>query len=191
MEGHKFQLWTDHKLLLAALHRVSEPWTPRQQRQLSFIAECIGDVLHKPGVSNVVADSLSWPQDAPECHVAADISSSDCFSTGASAPVLDYCLMAAEHLAFPRGGHPTYQLQPGAGHTTRGWLYPPHDISMGTFRPVVPQSFKQQVFETMHAQHALPGMQASKHLILARFVFVFAAADVAAMAKRLPDLPTR
>ena len=53
------------------------------------------------GVSNVVADSLSWLQDAPECHVAADISSSDCFSTGASAPVLDYCLMAAEQLAFP------------------------------------------------------------------------------------------
>ena len=51
LEGCQFQLCTDHKLLLAALHRVSEPWTPRQQWQLSFIAECTGDVIHVPGVS--------------------------------------------------------------------------------------------------------------------------------------------
>ena len=59
LEGRLFQLWTDHKPLLAALHRVSEPWTPRQQRQLAFIAECTGDVIHVTGVSNVVADALS------------------------------------------------------------------------------------------------------------------------------------
>ena len=53
------------------------------------------------GVSNVVADGLSWPQDTLVCHVAADVSSSDSFSTGASAPVLDYRLMAAEQLVFP------------------------------------------------------------------------------------------
>ena len=56
------------------------------------------------------------------------------------------------------------------------------DISTGTFKPVVPQSFKQQVFETMHS-NANPCMQASKHLILARFVWKRAAADVAAMAR--------
>ena len=57
LEGHKFQLWTDHKLLLAALHRVSEPWTPRQQRQLSFIAECTAGMLH---VSVLRLLYLSW-----------------------------------------------------------------------------------------------------------------------------------
>ena len=30
LEGHHFQLWTDHKLLLAALHRVLQWWTLRQ-----------------------------------------------------------------------------------------------------------------------------------------------------------------
>ena len=30
LEGHHFQLWTDHKLLLAALHRVLQRWTLRQ-----------------------------------------------------------------------------------------------------------------------------------------------------------------
>ena len=57
------------------------------------------------------------------------------------------------------------------------------DISTGTFRPVVPQSFKQQVFETMHSIAAHPGTQASKCLILARFVWKCAAAYVAAMAR--------
>ena len=40
LEGRHFQLWTYHKPLLAALHRVLLPWMPWQQRQLAFIAEC-------------------------------------------------------------------------------------------------------------------------------------------------------
>ena len=74
LEDRQFQLWTDHKLLFVALHRVSEPWTPRQQRQLAFIAECTADVVHMQGVSNVVADALSQPPDAPACHVVTDTS---------------------------------------------------------------------------------------------------------------------
>ena len=30
IEGRSFEIWTDHKPLTYALHRVSEPWTPRQ-----------------------------------------------------------------------------------------------------------------------------------------------------------------
>ena len=67
MEGHQFQLWTDHKPLLVALHRLSEPWTPKQQRQLAFIDEFV------PSVSNIVADTLSQPLDALVCNVAADV----------------------------------------------------------------------------------------------------------------------
>ena len=35
LKGYHFQLWTDHKPLLAALHQVSLLWTPGQ---LAFIA---------------------------------------------------------------------------------------------------------------------------------------------------------
>ncbi len=70
LEGCHFQLWTDHKLLLAALHRVTQPWTPRQKQQLAFIAECTNDVLHVPGLSNMVAHHLLHPPAAPACQMA-------------------------------------------------------------------------------------------------------------------------
>ena len=71
LEGHNFQLWMDHKPLLAALNHISEPWTPRQQQQLSFITECTDDIKHVPGHSNMVTYCLSRPLVAPVCQVAA------------------------------------------------------------------------------------------------------------------------
>jgi hypothetical protein len=38
LEGCPFQLWTDHKPLIFALHRVSPPTSGRQQRHLAFIS---------------------------------------------------------------------------------------------------------------------------------------------------------
>jgi len=39
LEGRRFTVFTDHKPLITALRRQSEPWTAKQQRQLSYIAE--------------------------------------------------------------------------------------------------------------------------------------------------------
>jgi cleavage and polyadenylation specificity factor subunit 1 len=39
LEGRDFILYTDHKPLTQALARVSDPWTPRQQGHLSYVAE--------------------------------------------------------------------------------------------------------------------------------------------------------
>jgi hypothetical protein len=39
LEGRDFQLWTDHRPLVTALTRVSEPWSARQQRHLAAIAK--------------------------------------------------------------------------------------------------------------------------------------------------------
>ena len=61
VEGRQFQLWTDHRPLTYALSRCTDAWTPRQQRQLSYIAEYTADIRYVPGVENVVADTLSRP----------------------------------------------------------------------------------------------------------------------------------
>ncbi len=65
LEGRKFAVWTDHKPLTFALHRLSEPWSGRQQRQLAYVAEFTNNLVHVPGVENVVADALSRPPPHP------------------------------------------------------------------------------------------------------------------------------
>jgi hypothetical protein len=41
--------------------RVTPPWSARQQRHLSFLAEFTSDLRHTSGHANVVADALSCP----------------------------------------------------------------------------------------------------------------------------------
>jgi hypothetical protein len=59
LEARQFHILTDHKPLTQALHRISEPWTARQHRRLSYIAEHTSDIRHLAGPQNVVADVLS------------------------------------------------------------------------------------------------------------------------------------
>jgi len=44
MEGHKFTLYTNHKPLTHALGKAVEPWTTRQSRHLSYVAEFTNDI---------------------------------------------------------------------------------------------------------------------------------------------------
>ena len=73
-EDRQFQLWTDHRPLTYALSRCTDAWTPRQQRQLSYIAEYTADIQYVPGVENVVADTLSRPP-ATEAQPTAAVTS--------------------------------------------------------------------------------------------------------------------
>jgi RNase H-like domain found in reverse transcriptase len=61
LEGRDFTLFTDHKPLTFALRKTAEPWTARQQRQLSFLSEFTADIQRVAGRENVVADALSRP----------------------------------------------------------------------------------------------------------------------------------
>ncbi len=61
LEGRSFHIETDHKPLTFALHRTSEPWSARQWRKLSYLAEFTSDIRNVPGSQNLVADSLSRP----------------------------------------------------------------------------------------------------------------------------------
>ncbi|GFN78116.1 Pol polyprotein [Plakobranchus ocellatus] len=59
LEGRPFTAYTDHKPLVRAISKLSDPWTARQQRHLAFISEYSTDIRHVSGKSNVVADCLS------------------------------------------------------------------------------------------------------------------------------------
>ena len=132
-----------------------------------------------PGLSNVITYALSRPRDTPVCQVPADTSPSACFSTTAA---LDFTLMAAAQLTCPGVAAlcASTSLRLTNQHVDGQLLL--GDVSTGIFRPVVPLSFRQQVFDAMHGI-AHPGMRASRRLILARYVWKRAAADVTAMAR--------
>ena len=59
LEARSFIAYTDHKPLTLAFAKVSDPWSPRQQRHLSYISEFTTNVRHIAGKDNNVADALS------------------------------------------------------------------------------------------------------------------------------------
>jgi hypothetical protein len=61
LEGRQFSVLTNHKPLTFALGLILEPWTARQARHLSYIAEYTSDIRHILAVSNVIADLMSRP----------------------------------------------------------------------------------------------------------------------------------
>jgi hypothetical protein len=76
LEGRKFRILTDHNPLVSAMTRVLPPWSNRQQRHLSFLAEFTSDLRHTSGSSNVVADTLSRPPTISGSSSAAAVSGS-------------------------------------------------------------------------------------------------------------------
>ena len=61
LEGRRFYVLSDHKLVTFALHRQSDAWSARQQWHLSYVAEYTSDIRHVAGKENVVVDCLSRP----------------------------------------------------------------------------------------------------------------------------------
>ena len=58
-KGRNCTVFTDHKPLVDAMFKSSDPWTARQQRQLSLISSFTTDIEHISDKDNVVADCLS------------------------------------------------------------------------------------------------------------------------------------
>ena len=55
LEGRRFSIHTDHKPLAQCLVK---PWTPRQHRQLAYIAEFMVDICYVAGFDNIITDAL-------------------------------------------------------------------------------------------------------------------------------------
>ena len=59
LEGRDFVVYTDHKPLTFSMAKITDPWSSRQQRQLTFISEYTTRIEHIAGKNNQVADALS------------------------------------------------------------------------------------------------------------------------------------
>ena len=113
------------------MSKLSDPWTARQQRHLTFISEFTTDLQHVSGKFNTVADCLSR---ATLNSVVLGI---------------DYAVMACAQADDPNvKAFPTsitsLQIQPfQIDNSTTPLLC---DVSTGHPRPLVPNSFQRQVF---------------------------------------------
>ena len=97
LEGREFTAYVDHKPLTHAMSKTAEPWSDRQQRQLSYISEFTTDIQHVAGKSNVVADCLSRAV------------------VGAVQLNLDYSRMAVDQAADPSVQVVEHGAKPGRG----------------------------------------------------------------------------
>ena len=126
LDGITFTVCTDHKPLVDAISKLSDPWTAKQQRHLSFISEFTTDIKHLSGKVNVVADCLSR---SPINNIALGI---------------DYTAIAqAQHVSIELQAYPTVitnlQLANMPLHPSGTVLL--CDISTGTPLPIVPMTY--------------------------------------------------
>jgi cleavage and polyadenylation specificity factor subunit 1 len=171
LEGRQFYIVTDHKPLTFALSKSADAWSPRQQRQLSAIAEYTTDIRHVAGAENVVADALSRP--------AAALAAVE----PTAGEALDYAEMAREQLVCEDVKQllDSSSLSVEKVHIYGHVLY--CDVSAAGARPLVPRRWRERVFQMLHGL-AHPGVRATKRLVTARFVWKGCAADVAEWCRR-------
>ncbi|WP_353213430.1 reverse transcriptase domain-containing protein, partial [Rhodovarius sp.] len=177
LEGRCFTIWTDHKPLVSALHRISEPWTARQQRHLSYLAEFTPTLVHIPGSSNVVADTLSRPP-APPATVAEVAATSPPAAASidlkALAAAQATCEATQSLLASPQ----SLSIQQQSLEDVSLYC----DVSAGRLRPIVPLPFRPQVFHQIH-DLGHPGTRATQRLVTSRFVWKGMGKDIAAWCR--------
>ena len=156
LEGRDFVAYTDHKPLTFCMAKISDPWSKRQQRHLSYISEYTTDIRHVQGKDNHVADALS------RASVNAVILEG-----------VDYAAMATSQKNDPdvhayRTAITSLQLEDipfGPNNITLLC-----DISTGRPRPIVPTGWRRKVFDLVHGL-SHPSVRTTRKLMTDKFMW--------------------
>ena len=145
VEGRNFFLLSDHKLLRYALHRLSDPWSARQQRHLAYVAEYTSDIRHIAGSENVVANSLNRSPvvvaQPPVVAAVVPTASTGPLRWEQLADTQSTCLQMLALLSSS-----SLRLQRVAIQTVEVWC----DISTGSIGPIIPADLRRAVFDSVH-----------------------------------------
>ncbi|CAK8676854.1 unnamed protein product [Clavelina lepadiformis] len=184
LEGRNFVLLTDHKPLVAMVKRDLSSVSPRLYRYLSFVLEFTADFQYIPGDQNLTADLLSRSPVTDPAEDASPVSddkqheqSEEHYQTIAGmvedSPTLDFKRIASEQFTDPTlqdliAGDTSLQLRQIP--MTNQNISILCDISTGQPRPLLPQSFRRQVFDKIHGlSHG--GIKATQKLMSTRYVW--------------------
>lgn len=168
VEGSNFKIMTDQKPLIYAFMQRSDKASPRQLRQLSYIAQFTTRIEHIAGSENAVADPLSridstrLPLEFDLCELAERQATDDQLKLIKESP--DYSVKLK-------------RIQWGADHTS---VY--CDISSEAIRPYIPTSLRPKVFKLFH-DPAHPSAKVTDRLIRQRYVWPEMHRDIANWCK--------
>ena len=154
LEGRSFTIQTDHKPLVNALVKSGEPWSARQQRHLSAIAEYNCVMEYVPGKKNPVADALSRVE-INSVHLGIsykELADAQCSDPETAASRTSITKLKWEDL--PLDDNTTLLC----------------DVSTGRPRPFIPRSKRRQVFDMIHGLSHPSGRSTAK-LLTERFVW--------------------
>ncbi|MBM6549370.1 RNase H-like domain-containing protein [Streptococcus dysgalactiae] len=154
LEGRQFTIFTDHKPLVYAFRNRSDKHSPREVRHLDFVTQFSSDIRHVSGGDNV-ADALSRIGLISTEHRGIDL----------------------EALAAAQRSDSTFlQLHENSSLQVRELLLPSSsgtifcDTTLPHSRPIVPTSWRRNVFDTLH-NLAHTGIRATSKLISDRYVW--------------------
>lgn len=159
LEGRQFRVYTDHRPLTFAMSNATD-WTPRQTRQLTYVAEFTTDIKHIEGKKNVVADALSRAEmnSIINAAVSTELSYENIAHDQANDPEIQAYRTAVTNM----------QLQDVLLSNSSLTLL--CDVSQKLPRVLLPQAWRRKVFDLLH-NLSHPGMRASKKLVGERFVW--------------------
>ena len=167
IEGRPFTLFSDQNSLVHAIRLTTDSWTSRRQHQFSAISEYTTDIRHISGKANFVADALSRVF-INTVGIGID------FHAMAEAQETDNEVRNIRNDSTTR-----LRLEPIPLNDGLSLLC---DTSTGTHRPIVPLSFRQTVFRSIH-NLSHPGIRVTKRLMSKKFVWPHMGADVASWAR--------
>ena len=153
LEGRSFTIYTDHKPLIFAFQQDLNKASPRQARQLDFIAQFSTNIQYITGPENTVADTLSR------------------IETIDSPSPIDFNLLAKQQEdddLTDLKKNPSFKIVQLQMPNTSATVF--CDISTGKAKPYIPQNFRKQVFSSIH-RLSHPGVKATTKLVTERFTW--------------------
>lgn len=153
LEARIFTVYTDHKPLCFAFNSYKQNCSPRQFRNLDFIAQFTTDIKHISGKDNVVADTLSR---------------ADLIEKPTEMKQLARSQLEDSELKQILEGGTSLQLKKINLPGTHYELY--CDISKPVPRPFVTKDLRAQIFKSLHSL-SHPGSNTTAKLVAERFVW--------------------
>lgn len=174
LEAKSFELLTDHKPLTQAFHRSGDPWSARQQRQLSYISEFPIIIKYIKGSDNDIADFLSRPtsetlqrprDDSFLSSLSMGLNFEDLSDAQKNDPEVKDIQCRFKNLCWSNIDIP---------NSDKTLLC---DTSTGTPRPFIPSSFRKIVFDQIHSL-SHPSIRSTRRLLCKRFIWPGMAREV-------------